>query len=105
MTITYTWENVKIYGEREKYPQPLVCSIIDATLVGTHEDGSISKTEVRHGLAHNYDRDLEGYINFDDLTLENIIIWMEYGLKSTSQWDYYTSIIKEDLDRWKIKTL
>lgn len=105
MTITYTWEDIKIYGEREKYSQPLVCSVIDATLVGTHEDGSISKTKIRHGFCHDPDRDLEGYVNFDDLTLENIITWMESDLKSANQWDYYTSIIREDLDRWKIKSL
>lgn len=101
MEINYTWENIKVYAERDKYPDDDVISRIDATLVGTAVDGSKATLDIQTGVLYNENR--ESFILFDDLDLDNITSFLNSAIANGGVIEGYKDKIAQDLLRYRIK--
>jgi len=101
MDITYTWENIKVYADRDKYPDDDVICRIDATLVGTAVDGSKVKLNIETGVLYNENR--ASFILFDDLDLDNVTSFLNSAIAEGGVIEGYKDKITQELSRYRIK--
>lgn len=108
MTITYTWKDITIYADRDKFPEDDTVSKVEATLVGTSVDGSVSENKLVVGIgstAPGYeDGNNPNFITFSDLTREDIIAFVESALAEGDTLDGYKQPIVDNLTRFRIKS-
>jgi hypothetical protein len=108
MTITYTWKDITIYADRDKFSDDDTVSKVEATLVGTSVDGSVSENKLAVGIGNTtpgyQDGNNPNFIPFSNLTSEDIVAFVESALAEGDALDGYKQPIVDELTRFRIKS-